>query len=62
MAFPDASTAIYEDPRLRECDYGDLNGSPVSVVAAERAHRIAPPRPGRPELPPGDPSHQRLPL
>ncbi|GIH46885.1 Histidine phosphatase superfamily (branch 1) [Microbispora rosea] len=28
------------DPRLRECDYGPLNGGPVSLVAARRAAHI----------------------
>ncbi|TYB48802.1 histidine phosphatase family protein [Actinomadura chibensis] len=46
IAFPDATPAIYQESRLRECDYGELNGAPVGVVAAERARRIDTPYPG----------------
>jgi broad specificity phosphatase PhoE len=34
------------DPRLRECDYGDLNGAPRSEVDAIRASRVSEPFPG----------------
>jgi alpha-ribazole phosphatase/probable phosphoglycerate mutase len=32
--------------RLRECNYGELNGVPVARIAAERANRVATPFPG----------------
>ena len=34
------------DERLRECDYGELNGHPVAEIDAARLHRIATPFPG----------------
>ena len=34
------------DARLRECDYGELNGHPVAEIDAERLQRIATPFPG----------------
>ena len=34
------------DWRLRECDYGDLNGMPTSQLAAERPRRVHEPFPG----------------
>ncbi|MDH6580802.1 histidine phosphatase family protein [Kitasatospora sp. MAP5-34] len=46
IAFPDAPPPIYQDIRLRECNYGDLNGSPMPLVAAQRARRIDEPFPG----------------
>lgn len=30
MAFPDVTVPIFFDWRLRECDYGDMNGGPVA--------------------------------
>ena len=45
IAFPDGRPPIHQDIRLRECDYGDYNGSPVSLVAAQRAQRIDNPFP-----------------
>lgn len=46
IAFGDSATAIVQDPRLRECNYGDLNGMPRTRLDAERAHRIDEPFPG----------------
>ncbi|MFB7668274.1 histidine phosphatase family protein [Kitasatospora sp. NPDC056138] len=46
IAFPDGLPPLLQDIRLRECNYGDLNGSPLSVVAAQRARRIDEPFPG----------------
>ena len=46
IAFPDGRPPIHEDIRLRECDYGDLNGRPTALVGAERVHRIDTPFPG----------------
>jgi broad specificity phosphatase PhoE len=45
IAFTGSSLAIYEDERLRECNYGDWNGAPVAQVAAERTVRISAPFP-----------------
>jgi broad specificity phosphatase PhoE len=46
IAFPGGRPPIHQDPRLRECDYGDLNGGPSALVDAERARRIDTPFPG----------------
>lgn len=46
IAFPDGRPPIHQDIRLRECDYGVLNGSPVSLVAAQRTRRVDEPFPG----------------
>jgi len=46
IAFRDSGIPIRIDARLRECNYGDLNGCPVEVLAAERRRRIAEPFPG----------------
>jgi alpha-ribazole phosphatase/probable phosphoglycerate mutase len=40
IAFAGSGIPIAHDPRLRECDYGELNGAPVSRIDAERARRI----------------------
>lgn len=37
---------VYQDGRLRECDYGELNGRPVSEVARLRAACVDRPFPG----------------
>ena len=36
----------HRDARLRECDYGELNGAPVEQVEATRSERIDTPFPG----------------
>jgi broad specificity phosphatase PhoE len=46
IAFADTGIPVYVDTRLRECDFGELNGSPVSVVEPERRSRIDTPFPG----------------
>ncbi|OPG08185.1 histidine phosphatase family protein [Microbispora sp. GKU 823] len=46
IAFEGTPIPIRQDPRLRECDYGPLNGGPVSLVAARRAAHIDVPFPG----------------
>ncbi|MYT73374.1 MULTISPECIES: histidine phosphatase family protein [unclassified Streptomyces] len=46
IAFPDGTPSIRQDIRLRECNYGDLNGTPVARIAAQRARRIDEPFPG----------------
>jgi len=33
IAFEGTQLPVYADPRLRECDYGDLNGAPVETLA-----------------------------
>jgi broad specificity phosphatase PhoE len=40
IAFAESGIPIYRDARLRECNYGDLNGLPGDLVAAERADHI----------------------
>lgn len=37
---------IVRDARLRECDYGELNGMPVARLAGERARHVDEPWPG----------------
>jgi 2,3-bisphosphoglycerate-dependent phosphoglycerate mutase len=37
IAFDGTDIAILHDWRLRECDYGDLNGSPAEAVLQQRA-------------------------
>jgi len=44
-AFPDGRPPIHQDVRLRECNYGDLNGHPISLIAARRARHIDEPFP-----------------
>ncbi|MDN5769251.1 MAG: histidine phosphatase family protein, partial [Humibacillus sp.] len=46
IAFRDSGIPVRFDTRLRECDYGDLNGSPVEVLATHRAASIEVPFPG----------------
>lgn len=45
IAFGGSDVPIYRDPRLRECNYGTLNGMSVARLAAERARRIDEPFP-----------------
>ena len=45
-AFAGSSLPVRQDARLRECDYGELNGRPVPEIDAERARRIDEPFPG----------------
>ncbi|MDP9180853.1 MAG: histidine phosphatase family protein [Chloroflexota bacterium] len=46
IAFGDSGVPIIQDARLRECNYGDLNGAPVATLNADRACRIEAPFPG----------------
>jgi broad specificity phosphatase PhoE len=39
-AFAQTGIPIYRDARLRECNYGDLNGLPGDLVAAEQAQHL----------------------
>ena len=43
IAFAGSEVPIIQDARLRECNYGELNGAPVAQVAAERLHRVTTP-------------------
>ncbi len=45
IAFGDQGIPIFQDVRLRECNYGELNGAAVAQVAAERSRRIVVPYP-----------------
>jgi broad specificity phosphatase PhoE len=46
IAFAGTAVTLHQDPRLRECNYGELNGCPVTALAAERARHIDTPFPG----------------
>ena len=46
LAFAGADVPILTDARLREVDYGDLNGAPVEVIRRQRRSRIDTPFPG----------------
>lgn len=46
IAFGGSGIPVREDPRLRECNYGELNGRPVSEVDAVKPSRIDEPFPG----------------
>jgi broad specificity phosphatase PhoE len=46
LAFAGSGIPIRRDPRLRECNYGELNGMPTARLAAERRRRIDEPFPG----------------
>lgn len=46
IAFGTSTIPVILDPRLRECNYGDLNGAPVEAIQSERARRITLPFPG----------------
>ncbi len=46
IAFAGTGIPVHRDARLRECDYGALNGVPAAEVAAERSRRIDEPFPG----------------
>jgi broad specificity phosphatase PhoE len=46
IAFPGGRPPIRLDARLRECDYGELNGQPAAVVAARRGRHVEEPFPG----------------
>jgi broad specificity phosphatase PhoE len=46
LAFPDRGFKIISDPRLSECDYGELTQHPSSEVDQEKPRRIHKPFPG----------------
>ena len=46
IAFGDSGIPIYTDPRLRECNYGALNGMPVAELETQRSRHINEPFPG----------------
>jgi len=46
IAFADTAVPIHRDWRLRECNYGELNGMPSAQLEAERSRRIDEPYPG----------------
>ena len=46
IAFAGIDVPVLHDWRLRECNYGELNGAPVSELHALRARHIALPFPG----------------
>jgi broad specificity phosphatase PhoE len=46
IAFAGADVPIITDSRLREVDYGELNGAPVDVVHRQRRDRVDNPFPG----------------
>ena len=45
IAFGGSAIPIHQDARLRECDYGELNGAPAADVAAVRARHVDTPFP-----------------
>jgi broad specificity phosphatase PhoE len=46
LAFADGRLPVHQDSRLRECDYGQLNGRAVTEIDAGRSRRITTPFPG----------------
>jgi broad specificity phosphatase PhoE len=46
LAFAGSGIPVREDSRLRECNYGELNGRPVAEIDAEKLRRIDEPYPG----------------
>lgn len=46
IAFENSSTPILYDWRLRECDYGDLNGMPSTELHSTRRRHLDEPYPG----------------
>jgi broad specificity phosphatase PhoE len=46
IAFGESGIPIRLDPRLRECNYGELNGAPVARLEPEVRNRIDTPYPG----------------
>jgi len=46
IAFADTQLELRRDARLRECNYGDLNGARAAEIEAQRARRIDEPFPG----------------
>jgi broad specificity phosphatase PhoE len=46
IALGDSGIPMVFDVRLRECNYGELNGAPVARIERERSRRINEPYPG----------------
>jgi len=46
IAFAGSPLSRRLDPRLRECDYGELNGAPVARIDTEKLRRVEEPFPG----------------
>jgi broad specificity phosphatase PhoE len=46
VAFAGSDLPVYDDWRLRECNYGELNGADASDIEAERLRRVDEPFPG----------------
>ncbi|HET7129539.1 MAG TPA: histidine phosphatase family protein [Gaiellaceae bacterium] len=46
IAFEGSGIPLHVDWRLRECDYGELNGMPRSILDAQRVRRVDEPWPG----------------
>jgi broad specificity phosphatase PhoE len=46
IALAGSGIPVTRDARLRECDYGELNGMPVARMAAERSGHVDEPWPG----------------
>jgi broad specificity phosphatase PhoE len=46
IAFAGTAIPLYQDARLRECHYGDLDGAPAAEVAAVRSRHVEVPFPG----------------
>jgi alpha-ribazole phosphatase/probable phosphoglycerate mutase len=46
LAFADSAPPVLVDWRLRECDYGSLNGAPTAQVHRERRRHLTMPYPG----------------
>ena len=46
IAFAGSEIPVFEDSRLRECNYGELNGMPRERLEAERSEHIDVPYPG----------------
>jgi len=46
IAFDEAEIPLLLDWRLRECDYGDLNGMPAATMHADRSDYLDVPYPG----------------
>jgi 2,3-bisphosphoglycerate-dependent phosphoglycerate mutase len=46
IAFTGTDLPIHRDDRLRECDYGELNGRPVAELDAVRLQHVDEPFPG----------------
>jgi len=45
LAFAELGVPILHDWRLRECDYGELNGTPVARLEVERSRHVYEPYP-----------------